>query len=419
MNTSYSSFERAVARSLSHVPIVKKMAKAAYARLIFLKFRQGESLQTDYEIFAIGGGGDRFFGYYDKSPWNKDGSQLLYHSVLDSGGVSIDVLDLPSKQARQLAVTTAWNWQQGAMLQWLPGKSAIAFNLVAERQLACKVIDLENGREVLCPLPIQAVHPDGCHALSLNYRRLFDQDSEYGYRTPVNNFLSEQAMEEDGIWHFGIFDGEPRLILSLSQLAQHLPKKEMRGAIHHVNHIMYSPSGNRFVFLHRWLAHRKKFSRLFVAQNSDASQISLLMDDEMVSHYCWFDDDSLLVYGRTVENGDRYYRVDVNSGRRESVGSGILGGFGDGHPSCSPDGRWVTVDTYPDRARMRHLLIYDTQCDRLHRIASFFAPWNFDGPNRVDLHPRWSPCGKMICVDSAHENRRDVYIVNVEKVVCS
>jgi putative transposase len=37
--------------------------------------------------------------------------------------------------------------------------------------------------------------------------------------------------------------------------------------------------------------------------------------------------------------------------------------------------------------------------------------------NRCDLHPRWSPDGRQVCIDSAHEGERQMYIVDVSELV--
>jgi len=53
----------------------------------------------------------------------------------------------------------------------------------------------------------------------------------------------------------------------------------------------------------------------------------------------------------------------------------------------------------------------------LVELGRFFAPWRFDGENRCDLHPRWSPDGNCVSIDSSHEGVRMSYIINVSNVV--
>jgi Tol biopolymer transport system component len=141
------------------------------------------------------------------------------------------------------------------------------------------------------------------------------------------------------------------------------------------------------------------------------------MDDRMVSHYSWRDENHLVVWGRTEKQGDRFYLVDVRDGTWRVLGGETFDQFGDGHPSYAPGGRWIVTDTYPDKGRQRHLLLFDTQMETVHRLGRFFAPWTFDGMTRCDLHPRWSPDGNYLSIDSAHEGTRKSYIVDVREVL--
>jgi Tol biopolymer transport system component len=226
------------------------------------------------------------------------------------------------------------------------------------------------------------------------------------------------ALDEDGLWKVDFETGNAELVLSLSQIRDHQPRPEMEGGHHRVNHAMYSPEGDRLVFMHRWEGSKGQFSRLYVA-SSDGEALRLLMDNRMVSHYNWQDEDHLVVWGRTEEEGDRYYIVDVRDGSHRVLGKGIFDRYGDGHPSYSPDGRWIVTDTYPDKARQRHLLLFDTRAQTTVRVGRFFAPWAYDGRNRCDLHPRWSPDGNFISIDSAHEGVRKSYAIDVNEIVQS
>ena len=68
-----------------------------------------------------------FFGYYDKSPLNHTNTKLLCHrvnfdgrSVRDRDIAAVGYIDLVTHQFIHIDDTLAWNWQQGAQLQWLP-----------------------------------------------------------------------------------------------------------------------------------------------------------------------------------------------------------------------------------------------------------------------------------------------------------
>ena len=79
-----------------------------------------------------------FFGYYDKPPWDAAGRRVLAMEAepvnrmpLPGEKAGICLIDLESGTAERIAETTAWNWQQGCMLQWLApaADSEIIYNL--------------------------------------------------------------------------------------------------------------------------------------------------------------------------------------------------------------------------------------------------------------------------------------------------
>jgi hypothetical protein len=65
----------------------------------------------------------------------------------------------------------------------------------------------------------------------------------------------------------------------------------------------------------------------------------------------------------------------------------------------------------------RRLLLYRPEIDQVVEVGAFHSPWRYDGPERCDLHPRWSPDGLRISIDSAHEGFRGTYVVDVSRLV--
>jgi Tol biopolymer transport system component len=141
------------------------------------------------------------------------------------------------------------------------------------------------------------------------------------------------------------------------------------------------------------------------------------MDDRIVSHYHWKDEKFLLVWGRLNNKGDQYYLVNVENSKIITMKNEVLNKYGDGHCSFSPDKRWVITDTYPDRSRNQRLLLFDTINNKCTVLGKFFSPWKFIGINRCDLHPRWSPDGKLISIDSAHSGCRKTYFLDLKNFI--
>jgi hypothetical protein len=426
---SYNPLERAVAKSLEALPAVRNTAKFLYHRVNYLIFSEPNpinGLDASVEILSpdtwagLKSGADAeydglFFGYYDKSPWSCDMSKMLLHGIK---GKSIDICmyDQDKSKFSILGQSSTWNYQQGCMLQWLPGDSGLAiFNALQESNLIAKIVDTTGQVQQVLPQPIQVIHPNGIEALSINYRRL-EGMSEYGYSVHSNNFSADQDETCDGIWRLKFSSGESSLIVSLSEVMENMPRESMADSQHQINHLVYSLNGDRFVFIHRWIGSQGRFSRLYVC-NADGSGLKLLLDDRMVSHYSWQDSEHILTWSRIAEAGDHYYLINVSTGKWEIVGEGVLDIFGDGHPSFSPNGEWVITDTYPNRARQRQLLLYNFAENKLIELGRFLAPWSFNGPSRCDLHPRWSPDGRLVSIDSAHQRKRLSFILDVTKIV--
>jgi len=357
--------------------------------------------------------GDVFFGYYDKSPWSRDMSKAVFHRW-DGHTMAVMAVDRLDQKRILVGHAQAWNWQQGAMAQWAFHKDdVIVFNTLADGVLGCRMVSLDGTTDRFIPWTVQCLHPGGEEALTLNYRRLQRLRPDYGYRVHAKNFSFDQSPDEDGIWRVDLDNGTGLLIISLAELSEREQVPEMEGAEHRVNHLIYSPTGDKFLFLHRYMESRGAYSRLYAAR-ADGSELRLLMEARMVSHYHWRDQDHILVWGRTVEHGDRYYLVNVDTGERETVGAGVLDRYGDGHCSFSRDGRWILTDTYPDRARQQSLFLFDTHSGDIITVGRFFSPLSYNGVSRCDLHPRFSPDGKWISIDSAHSGRRRTYFIDMK-----
>ncbi|TVP61326.1 MAG: hypothetical protein EA343_14460 [Nodularia sp. (in: Bacteria)] len=429
MKTNYSKTERYVGKFLDASPQIRSLLKASYLKLNYFLYKEAgfqlalhpdvvlqDLSQADLKNESSHPLKHEFFGYYDKSPWSKDMKKLLVHRW--EGGSSVSIVSHSLDTGSQvIGHTEAWNFQQGAMAQWSTEKSPgiIVFNAITNQNLVSVWVDSQgNSKEI--PWPVQVIHPQGHKALTLNYRRLDRLRPDYGYKIPVQNFSPNQPLDKDGIWEINLKRGDAELIISLSELANHQPCPEMVNAEHKVNHILYSPLGHRFVFMHRWLGKAGKFSRLYVVNSNQVSP-QLLLDHRMVSHYSWEDDEHLLVWARHPSAGDKYYRINVISGNLEVIGKDILDFLGDGHPSFSPDRRWIITDSYPDRRRQRQLLLFERNNNCVFSIGRFFAPWHFDGEKRTDLHPRWSPDGKKISIDSCHTGIRRSYILDISKLI--
>lgn len=418
----HSSFATRVARMLEHLPWVRRTLSAAYRRVIYaVKWRPGQTAKPadgvsvhDLESGMEGANHQisTFFGYYEKSPWSADGRRILYHRV-GAAGERAELMLLDGAKVHALGTTPAWNWQQGAMLQWMSGAKDVAlYNDVIGRNLRTRLIDITGKSVGEWQCPVQALSPVGQSAVSLNYLRLQELRPEYGYTVAVDNFSSDMPDDHDGLWVIDTSTGESRLAVSLAQLARLDNDVSREGGRHKINHALYSPSGTSVVFLYRWFAADGRRSRLMVADTS-TWVVKPLHESRVISHYCWLNDEELLCWCRGSDGVDAYHRISATHGTVERWMPETLSRWGDGHPNALAGGRQIVTDSYPDERRHQRLLqIHDGDAEPTE-LGRFLAPWRFDGYTRCDLHPRLHRDGKRICIDSAHTGTRRVYLLTI------
>jgi hypothetical protein len=402
-----------------------------------------------------------FFGYYNKSNWDRSGRYLLaqQHPNMDARltpdlKAGIGYFDLEDgDRFQKIDDTTAWNWQMGSQLQWLDGAPGhqIIYNLRTGDKHATypgfgsAIYDLDSGHRRLLPMPIYVAAPNSRYALCVDYRRLYITHQTIGYSEDDGPFELPRAPANDGIYHMDLKTGETHLILSYHQLRQFHPKTSMDKAIHWVSHIEINPSSTRVLLLHRWTERVEDetcFLHRLITVNPDGTDLRLLecsdhplpqlsehfdphavgtfdyeKSEYQISHPMWQDNEHIIVWGPHAGQIHYHLYEDRENGKVQVVGDGIL--VENGHMSFSPvNKRWLLSDTYPDdQTHERILFLYDMQTGCRHDLGSFYATPELSKENRCDLHPRWSRDGKQVCIDSVHESVRQMYILDVSDLV--
>jgi hypothetical protein len=410
-----------------------------------------------------------FCGYFDKCPWDAAGGRLLVHAVgfddrppgPDDEALVGHVDPAGDGELVPLGRTRAWNFQQGAMLQWLgPDHSTrVVYNRRDGDRLVGVVVDAESREERLLDHPVAAVSRDGRHALSLNFARLAGVRPGYGYAGCADPWADDPAPADDGIRLIDVAAGTSRLILPLAAVAEVGGNQPRMGTKQWLNHALFTPGGGRFCFVHRWWGPDGALVTRLLTAGIEGGDLRCLSETGMVSHFDWRDDRRLLAWARTGRPGggggggsrlvrlagsppfrrpplswglrlarrlgavgwtrqrlvgDRFLLFTDGTGDVEPVGLGQL--VEDGHCSYAPDGRWILMDTYPHEDRMRTLLLYDPRARRRVDVGRFHSR---DLPEeiRCDLHAKWDREGRRVCIDSTHEGGRQVYVLDVGAIV--
>lgn len=387
--------------------------------------RQRINISAGVNLITIGSPDSHtFFGYYDISPFDRHERRVVtlqvpLHATACRSSARICIVDLGGgeRELRPISETKAWCWQQGSRLRWMPQDDALFTNGHDAERHCGWILDATTGdRLYRVARPLYDISSDGRFGLSLNFSRLQRLRPGYGYGDRPDPTANCLAPDEDGVWLVDIETSKERLLFSLADAANLDVVPSMVGATHYFNHLSWNPSGDRFMVFHIWEKPGER-RRLRVLTAGHDGRPRVITDGEHVSHYCWLDDSRLLFFSTPLGHPMGYYIYEDNS---TTAPIDTLRGSmpdGDGHPSLDPTGRWLVTDSLPDRFSERSVYLFNWDKRRLVRCVDFFSPLAFSGEYRCDLHPRWSPSGCHIAVDSAHSGFRQMVILDVGNVM--
>jgi len=325
----------------------------------------------------------------------------------------------------ELGTSRAWNWQQGCMLQWVPGSATeVAWNDREGDQFVSHILDVKTGKRRTLPHPFYCLSPDGTWAVVPDFRRLNDTRPGYGYVGIPDPGSGISAPADTGIWRVDLKTGAQRLLFALEDVAK-IPFEGPADLAftaeskHWFNHLLINTDGTRFFFLHRWRQKGKGgfITRAFTA-SSDGTDLYTLIPSGKVSHFVWRDASHITAYAGHPQTGDWRFCVFEDKGRNVDVfGEGVLAG--DGHVTYVPGTKneWVLNDTYPDKQRLQHPHLFHLPTRRRIALGHFLSPKEYAGEWRCDLHPSCTRDGRNVLFDSPHNGGRQVYLADIRKIV--
>ncbi len=374
--------------------------------------------------------GPRFhwFGYYDKFQFSADGRFALANEVEFEGRsptaedtIRIGLVDLQDGDKWiELGQTRAWNWQQGCMLQWVPGRDhEVIWNDREGDRFVSRICDIRTRAIRTLPAPIYNLSPDGRTAIAPDFRRLNDTRPGYGYAGLVDPNRDQLAPADTGIWRMDTATGKQELLFPFAAAASVAYTGKSEWAFtpeskHWFNHLLFNTDGTRFFFLHRWRNPGKDgfFTRAFTCDR-DGKNWFCLDPHGRTSHFIWRDPRHVMAWAWHPSHGEKFYLYEDRTERVEVVGPDDM--MVNGHNTYLPERQsaWVLNDTYPDAQRYQHPYLYQPATRRKIALGKFFSPPAYTGEWRCDNHPRASRDGKFVCIDSPHAGGRQMYLIDL------
>lgn len=411
---------KVIYNAVKRQPAIKLCLKNAYQAINILLSGKKTGKNKIYSIAE-----NYFFGFHDKCPWDIDDRRILAHKAplkeLDRiNGVPVEIgyfKDDSLSCFTPLGTTRAWNWQQGAMLQWDPLSDAIYFNDIQSG--FPQLVKLRIGgaeRESIYPASA-SISPDGRLSAAISFYRFGKGLPGYGYCGILENEGEISIPKKNGsLKVFDIINKEnhPFQEIHILQCIEQYNLKSMNSAYHYISHPQFSPDSKKLAFFHRWVHKGRRVETHLFFLDLETSVLNPAYTGSMFSHFCWIDNERIFGFYEDINGNDYYGILNINGTVEIKLDWPLLSV--DGHPNAHLRSGKIVTDTYPDKRRLQNLFIVKDIFRKIEceKIGAFYAPFKFQEIFRADLHPRWNRAGNKIAVDCSFTGKRSLAIVQAE-----
>lgn len=409
-----------------------------------------------------------WFGYYNYDTLNHNQTKMIACRIASDGIaptkeniVEIGFYDLKKEKWNRIGETDSWNWQQGAMAQWLPNskeQDVVIYNSSENGKLIAKTYNVETGEQKTIEWPIYGITPDGKKSITIDLERSY-WCRAYHYQSVENLEKDGLVWDGDGIFEVDLLKSTRKTIISVDQIIKTDYKESFKDCKHWLEHVMINPSGTKISFLHRFSSPENVMSystRLFVS-NIDGSNLTIIprWEDTIYTHFGWKSDYEFAIYTYTpykVKEGKgfheiiqtkaffsgdmlrrvvrvctsvlpyfiktkiigrrtyyQFYQLDEsNTPYQSGKAEGRLFCV-DGHPSFTEEGRYMITDSYPWKDGYQRLMIFDTFTGKSLVLAVLNAYYR-GNPASCDLHPKLCKNNEYLVVDTAFDEHHHMIL---------
>ena len=361
-----------------------------------------------------------FFGYYDLKGYDDTDSFHLCNMAdfedripTPSDALTLGVVDISERRFEKIAETYAWNFQQGAMLQWhRKKKDTVFYNAYKNGEYMTVEKNLKTGHEHFTPVCAN-ISRCGKWGLSVNFLRIYDFRAGYGYCNEKDPYFDIPQPANDGVFLVNMETGDKKLICTYPEMASLIGLTSDRKLV--VNHITFNPSATKFMML----------VRTFPSENDKTWATNLIISDlsgnmklfskmTMYSHYDWEDDD--ILFGYCTHNGvDDCYWLNTETGIWREIPDDMTKGF-DIHCLYSPDKNYILGDGCPNGQGYRNVYLYDCRKEKYRIVLTAHCPHSIDTVEfRSDFHNRWNTKGTSFSYDTIQNGRRQILEVDLSE----
>ena len=408
------------------------------------------------EIFTSPKNGNYLFGYYDKSQIYKNRKYYaclkvknIFRYPKKNESAKVGVFTKEGKFIK-LDYTKCFNFQQGAMINWIYIKNqpSLIYNVVANKHFKSRIVDL-NGKKIDIDYPLYSLSPNNKYFLTVNFYHLTKYRRGYSYGLSnikkENKFFKEN---EIGIWKYDFNKKRLKKLISSDDFQTYNNQ-------FWIEHINISPNNFDFVFLLRYKKKDGGINTDFYLSDIKKTKIIKINNSGRTSHFNWIDKEKLIVYGGIqnkfntfrktsfVQNfpfikflvkiyhffinhntkiskkitGDCYYIFNTKKLNFKKITNNEIN-LEDGHPCVeTKKKRYMITDIYSDLPRKKpSLLLFDLKKNKIVQKIYFNSIQKLDNsPLRCDLHPRILKNSMLFSIDLFIGRNRAFKVFKISK----
>ncbi len=394
-----------------------------------LEWQSLDGAAAGYSVTAITPPSQAFMHtYYDTCPWSPSGRYLValrlpYEDREPTPGdqAELCVIDLPERTLRVVYRTSGWGFQTAAHQAWGLNDRYLYCNDMRDGRPIGVQIDLASDYANELDGPVWALAPDESYSLSPCLIRANLTQPGYGVSVPPAEqiYNTVQAADDDGIFRVDLGTGRQTLLVPLSEVWKVLQDREdLAGATLYAFHVKINPQGTRVMCVVRARLSAGGYLPSLLTLRPDGSDLRTVVPHRFWKrgghHPMWHPNGREVLMNLTPgDDGMRFCCVDGESGAVRTL---IDQPEGSGHPSISPDERWLLTDVTSDTPTVRTstIRLVDLGEGLLHDVVTVQGPAAPVPPLRCDAHPVWDRTGRQILFTAAPAGRRQLFVVDRE-----
>jgi len=423
------------------------------------------------KLFEASSDKAEWFGYYNYDPLNFDQTKILCNKSLEDGvkvssGMTLELgyYDIRTSKWHHIGESDSWNWQQGAMMQWIPGvgnENNVIYNTSKGGKIISIIHNIATKTDKIIDYPIYGITPDGKKSISIDFERSY-WCRAYHYQSVKNYDKNSDVYVDDGIFEIDLVKNKRKRLITIQEIIRSDSRPYFNGMKHWIEHVMINPSGTRFCFLHRFSPVDNIYdykTRLCVA-DIDGKNLQVIdgWEDLDRTHFGWKGVDEFAIYsyrysrygfprdirkilkdspihigellsriivgisnripikiGNAISGRKTYYEVfSFKDGRFEHVDIYSNETLNiDGHPSFTKDGNYMITDTYPNKQKIQTLQVLNCKNKKYYNMGFFYAYYH-KNPASCDLHPKLSNNNNYLMVDSAYNKTHHLILFKLD-----